>query len=58
VRSEREMIVLLSREAREVAEAGSCAAGGVSAAVVRREKFDVLAKFPAIDFVLDSVVRE
>ena len=25
---------------------------------MRRDQFDVLAKFPAIDFVLDSVVRE
>jgi hypothetical protein len=34
------------------------AADGVSAAVVRREQFDVLAKLPAIDLVLDSVVGE
>jgi hypothetical protein len=34
------------------------AAGGVSAAVMRPEEFDVLVKFPAGDLVLDSVVRE
>jgi hypothetical protein len=39
-------------------EARLPAAGGVSAAVVRREEFDVLVKFPAVDLVLDSVVRE
>jgi hypothetical protein len=40
------------------AEAGLPAAGGVSAAVVRREELDVLVKFPSVDLVLDSVVRE
>ena len=40
------------------AEAGLSAAGGVSAPVVRREEFDILVKFPAVDLVLDSVVGE
>ena len=40
------------------AEAGLRAAGGVSAAVVRREQLDVLVMFPAIDLVLDAVVGE
>src|SRR5882672_8173391 len=40
------------------AEAGLCAAGGVSAAVVRRKELDVLVKLSAIELVLDSVVGE
>jgi hypothetical protein len=40
------------------AKAGLGATDGESAAVVRREQFDVLAKLPAIDLVLDSVVGE
>ena len=38
------------------AEASLYAAGGMSAAVVRCEEFDVLVKLPAIDLILDSVV--
>ena len=34
------------------------ATGRVSAAIVRREKLNVLAKFAAIDLVIDSVVGE
>jgi hypothetical protein len=37
-------------------EAGLDAAGGVSAAVVRREQLDVLVAFAPIDLVLDAVV--
>src|SRR4051812_21200688 len=40
------------------AETGPCAAGGVSAAVVRRKELDVLVKLSAIELVLDSVVGE
>src|SRR5262245_25425642 len=40
------------------AEGGLPAAGGMSAAVVRREQLDVLVAFPTIDFILDAVVRE
>ena len=40
------------------AEAGLGVAGGVSAAVVRREQLDVLVALAAIDLVLDAVVGE
>ena len=39
-------------------KAGLGAAGGVSAAVVRRKELDVLVKLSAIELVLDSVVGE
>ena len=40
------------------AKAGLPVAGGVSAPVVRREELDILVEFPAIDLVLDAIIRK